>query len=146
MQRNASATWKGNLKEGKGTIETQSRVLSETPYSFTTRFEKAPGTNPEELVAAAHAACFSMALSATLSEQNLTPDAIHTSASLTLEKNEAGWSITRIHLEVLGKVPKTDQATFEAAANKAKETCPISRLLNTNITMEARLENSSRKE
>ena len=141
MQRNGSATWRGNLKQGRGTIETQSQTLLDVPYTFGTRFEKQPGTNPEELVAAAHAACFSMALAANLSEEGWTPDAIHTSASLTLEKNETGWSVTRVHLEVLGKVPKADQIGFEKAANKTKETCPISRLLNARITMEARLEN-----
>src|SRR5438309_477667 len=128
----AMAVWEGKLRDGKGTFKAGSAAFGGA-YSFATRFETKAGTNPEELVAAAHAACFSMALSANLSEQGLNPEAIHTSASATLEKNEAGWSVTRIHLEVLGNVSKTDQATFEKAASKAKETCPISRLLNTRI-------------
>src|SRR5271170_142945 len=105
MERKASAVWKGGLKDGKGTVSSASGVLANTPYSFTTRFENAPGTNPEELIAAAHAACFSMALSAQLGGANLTPESINTSATLTMEKLEAGWAITAVHLDVTAKVP-----------------------------------------
>ena len=105
MQRKASAVWKGGLKDGKGTVSSASGVLSNTPYSFTTRFENTPGTNPEELIAAAHAACFSMALSAQLGGANLTPESINTSATLTMEKLEAGWTITAVHLDVVANVP-----------------------------------------
>src|ERR1700682_4624793 len=111
MQRKASAVWKGGLKDGKGTVSSTSGVLSNTPYSFTTRFEGTPGTNPEELIAAAHAACFSMALSA-----QLTAESIHTNATLTMEKLEAGWTITAVHLDVTARVPKADDAAFMTAA------------------------------
>src|SRR5436190_15646463 len=139
MQRKASAVWQGNLKSGKGTISTASGVLSNTQYSFRTRFEEGVGTNPEELVAAAHAGCFSMALSAQLGEAGLTPESIETTATLTFEKVEAGWSVTRIDLDCTARVPGADPAAFETAANNAKAGCPISRLLNTNITLNARL-------
>ena len=140
MKRIASATWQGNLKEGKGTVSTESGVLSQTPYSFSTRFEHALGTNPEELIAAAHAGCFSMALSAELGKVSLTPESIHTTANLTMERLDAGWTVTAIHLDVKARIPGGDKAKFEAAANSAKAGCPISRLLNAKITMEARLE------
>src|SRR6266536_396526 len=120
MQRKASAVWKGGLKEGKGTVSSTSGVLSNTPYSFTTRFENTPGTNPEELIAAAHAACFSMALSAQLGGANLTPSSIETSATLTMEKLEPGWTITAVHLDVVGKVPGANDAKFQELANNAK--------------------------
>ena len=139
MQRKASAEWHGGLKDGKGTVTTGSGVLSDTSYSFTTRFEDQPGTNPEELIAAAHAGCFTMALSGQLGNRGMTAESIKTNATLTMEKQEAGWTVTAIHLDVSAKIPGADQAKFEDAANAAKTGCPISRLLNTNISMEARL-------
>src|SRR5258707_10026814 len=120
MQRKASAEWKGGLKDGQGTVSSASGILSNTKYSFTTRFENAPGTNPEELIAAAHAACFSMALSAQLGAANLTPESINTSSTLTMEKLEAGWTITAVHLDVTGRVPGADAATFQKFADAAK--------------------------
>ena len=140
MQRKASAVWKGGLKDGKGSVSSTSGVLSNTPYSFTTRFENTPGTNPEELIAAAHAACFSMALSAQLGGANLTPESINTNATLTMEKLDAGWTITAIQLDVTAKCPKADTAAFEKAANDAKAGCPVSKVLNAKITMNAKLE------
>jgi lipoyl-dependent peroxiredoxin len=140
MQRKASAVWKGGLKDGKGTVSSASGVLSNTPYSFTTRFENTPGTNPEELIAAAHAACFSMALSAQLGGANLTPDSINTTANLTMEKLEAGWTITAVHLDVTARVPNADAAAFNKAAENAKAGCPVSKVLNAKITMSAKLE------
>src|SRR5882757_9061465 len=113
MQRKASAVWKGGLKDGKGTVSSSSGVLNNTPYSFTTRFENEPGTNPEELIAAAHAACFSMALSAQLGAANLTADSISTTANLKMEKLDAGWAITTIHLDVRAKVPNADDSAFQ---------------------------------
>ena len=140
MQRKASAVWQGNLKAGKGTISTQSGVLSNTQYSFSTRFENGVGTNPEELIAAAHAGCFSMAFSAQLGEAGLTPDRIETTATVTLEKNAAGFEVTSSHLDVRAKIPGATQEAFDTAANNAKAGCPISRLLNAKITMKAALE------
>jgi len=140
MQRKASAIWKGGLKDGKGSVSSASSVLNNTPYSFTTRFENTPGTNPEELIAAAHAACFSMALSAQLGTANLTPSSIETSATLTMEKLDAGWTITAVHLDVVGKVPGADNAKFQELAGNAKAGCPVSKVLNAKITMDAKLE------
>ena len=140
MQRKASAVWKGGLKDGKGTVSATSGVLSNTPYSFTTRFENAPGTNPEELIAAAHAACFSMALSAQLGGANLTPESINTTANLTMEKLDAGWTITTIQLDVTARVPGANQEAFNKAAENAKSGCPVSKVLNAKISMNARLE------
>ena len=140
MQRKASAVWKGGLKDGKGMVSATSGVLSNTPYSFTTRFENTPGTNPEELIAAAHAACFSMALSAQLGAANLTPESINTSATVTLDKLDAGWTITTIQLDVSARVPKADESSFDKAAENAKAGCPVSKVLNAKITMNARLE------
>jgi osmotically inducible protein OsmC len=140
MQRKASAIWKGGLKDGKGAVSSTSGVLSNTPYSFTTRFENSPGTNPEELIAAAHAACFSMALSAQLGAANLTPESINTSATLTMEKQDAGWTITAIQLDVTAKVPNAGEAAFKTAADNAKAGCPVSKVLNAKITMNAKLE------
>jgi osmotically inducible protein OsmC len=139
MIRKASAVWQGGLKDGKGNISTESGVLSKTPYSFGTRFENAKGTNPEELIAAAHAGCFSMALSAQLGVANMTPQSIETSADLTMEKLEAGWTVTQIYLTVSARIPGADKTAFEKAAQSAKEGCPISRLLNAKITMKAQL-------
>jgi osmotically inducible protein OsmC len=140
MKRKASAVWKGGLKDGRGTISTDSAVLSDTQYSFSTRFEEGKGTNPEELIAAAHAGCFSMALSGQLGNAGLTAESIKTTAAVTLEKTDAGFTITTVHLDVTAKVPGADQQAFETAANNAKAGCPVSRLLNAKITMEARLE------
>jgi len=140
MQRKASAVWKGGLKDGKGTVSSTSGVLSNTPYSFTTRFENTPGTNPEELIAAAHAACFSMALSAQLGAANLTPESINTTANLTMEKLDAGWTITTIQLDVAARVPGASQEAFNKAADNAKSGCPVSKVLNAKITMNAKLE------
>jgi lipoyl-dependent peroxiredoxin len=140
MQRKASAVWKGGLKDGKGVVSSASSVLNNTPYSFATRFENTPGTNPEELIAAAHAACFSMALSAQLGNAKLTPSSIETAATLTMEKLDSGWAITAVHLDVVGRVPGADDAAFQKAANDAKSGCPVSKVLKANITMSAKLE------
>ena len=140
MQRKASAVWKGSLKEGKGTVSATSGVLSNTPYSFATRFESTPGTNPEELIAAAHAGCFSMALSAQLGGANLTPESISTTATLNLEKLDSGWAITAVHLDVVGRVPGASADAFQKAAEDAKNGCPVSKVLKATITMNAKLE------
>jgi osmotically inducible protein OsmC len=140
MKRNASAEWKGGLKDGKGTISTESGVLANTQYSFGTRFENGKGTNPEELIGAAHAGCFSMALSAQLGEAGMTADRIATTATVTLEKGEGGFAITAVHLVVKAKIPGADQAKFMTAANNAKAGCPVSKVLNATITMDASLE------
>jgi lipoyl-dependent peroxiredoxin len=139
MERKASAVWKGGLKDGKGAVSSASGVLSNTPYSFATRFEGTPGTNPEELIAAAHAGCFSMALSAQLGAANLTPESINTSATLTMEKLDAGWTITAVHLDVIAKVPGANADAFGKAAQDAKAGCPVSKVLNAKITMNAKL-------
>ena len=141
MERNASAVWKGSLKEGKGTVSTQSGVLKETQYSFSTRFENGAGTNPEELIAAAHAGCFTMALSAQLGNANLTPESLETTAQVKFEKTDAGFTITAIHLTTRAKVPGASESAFETAAQNAKNGCPISRLFkgNTELTLDAKL-------
>jgi osmotically inducible protein OsmC len=139
MVRKASAVWNGSLKEGKGTISTESKVLSNAQYSFSTRFENGIGTNPEELIAAAHAGCFSMALSAQLGNAGITPESIETTAAVTLEKIEAGFTVTKVHLDVTAKIPGANAAAFEKAAQDAKAGCPISRLLKAEITMTAKL-------
>lgn len=140
MKRTASAVWKGGLKDGKGTLSTESGVLAETQYSFSTRFEEGEGTNPEELIAAAHAGCFSMALSAQLGNENKTAESIQTEAAVTLLKTDAGFTVTAVHLKVRAKVPGSTPPDFLKAAEAAKANCPISRLLNAEITMEAKLE------
>lgn len=140
MLRNASAEWKGDLKSGKGTLSTDSGALSQTQYSFSTRFEDGIGSNPEELIAAAHAGCFSMALSGQLDKAGFVADNINTRASLRLEKTEAGFTITKISLEVTAKVSGADPTVFAEAADAAKAGCPVSRLLNAEITMNAVLE------
>lgn len=140
MKRNASAVWNGGLKDGKGTISTDSGVLADAQYSFSTRFEDGIGTNPEELIAAAHAGCFSMALSGQLGQAGLTAESIRTTASVSLEKTDGGFAITKVHLDVTAKVPGADNAAFETAANNAKAGCPVSKLLKAEITMAARLE------
>ena len=140
MKRNGSAVWKGGLKDGKGTVSTDSGVLSNTQYSFSTRFEDGKGTNPEELIAAAHAGCFSMALSAQLGEAGMTAESISTTATVNLEKSAAGFAITGVHLDVTAKIPGANQAAFDTAANNAKAGCPVSKVLNATITMDAALE------
>ena len=140
MERKASAVWQGNLKGGKGTISTASGVLSNTQYSFSTRFENGAGTNPEELIAAAHAGCFAMAFSAQLGEAGLTPDRVEASATVTLEKTEGGFAVTKSHLEMKAKIPGATQEAFDKAANNAKAGCPISKLLKAEITLKATLE------
>jgi len=139
MVRKASAVWNGSLKEGKGTISTDSKVLSNAQYSFSTRFENGIGTNPEELIAAAHAGCFTMALSGQLTGAGIVPESLETTAAVTLDKTEAGFTITKVHLDVTGKIPGADAAAFEKAAQNAKAGCPISRLLKAEITMTAKL-------
>ena len=139
MVRKASAVWKGSLKEGKGTISTDSKVLNNAQYSFSTRFENGIGTNPEELIAAAHAGCFTMALSGQLGAAGITPESLETTAAVTLEKLEGGFTITKVHLDVTAKIPGADPAAFEKAAANAKAGCPISRLLKAEITMTANL-------
>jgi len=140
MKRNASAVWNGGLKDGKGTMSTDSGVLADAQYSFSTRFEDGIGTNPEELIAAAHAGCFSMALSGQLGQAGLTAESIRTTASVSLEKTDNGFAITKVHLDVTAKVPGAGNAAFETAANNAKAGCPVSKLLKAEITMAARLE------
>ena len=140
MKRNATARWTGGLKDGRGTISTDSKVLSETQYSFSTRFENGIGTNPEELIAAAHAGCFSMALSGQLGAAGMTAERIDTKATVTMDKTDAGFTITAVHLDVAVKVPGASADAVREAANKAKEGCPVSRVLNATITMDARVE------
>jgi osmotically inducible protein OsmC len=140
MKRKASALWKGGLKDGKGTISMESGVLSNTPYTFSTRFENAVGTNPEELIGAAHAACFSMALSGQLGNAGMTAESIATTATVTMEKTDAGPTVTNVHLDVHVKVPGGNAEAFKKAAQDAKTGCPISRLLNAEITMDAKLD------
>lgn len=140
MKRNASAVWHGSLKEGKGTITTQSGTLKETPYTFRSRFGEDPETNPEELIAAAHAGCFTMALSLALGEAGFTADTLSAKATLSLDQVDGGFAITTVHLELTGKVPGIDQAKFEEVANGAKAGCPVSKVLNAKITLTATLE------
>ncbi|MGB8354368.1 MAG: OsmC family protein [Chthoniobacteraceae bacterium] len=140
MKRNASAVWQGSLKEGKGTITTQSGTLKETPYTFRSRFGEDPETNPEELIAAAHAGCFTMALSLALGEAGFTADTLSTKATLSLDQVDGGFAITTVHLDLAGKVPGIDQAKFEEVANGAKAGCPVSKVLNAKITLTATLE------
>jgi osmotically inducible protein OsmC len=140
MKRTGSAVWQGGLKDGKGTVSTESGVLSGAQYSFSTRFEDGAGTNPEELIAAAHAGCFSMALSKQLEDAGMKAESINTTAAVRLEKTDAGFSITKVHLDVTARIPGADSAAFETAANNAKAGCPVSRLLKAEITMDAKLE------
>ena len=140
MKRKASAAWSGGLKDGNGKISTDSGVLSQAQYSFGTRFEDGIGTNPEELIAAAHAGCFSMALSGQLGNAGMTADSIKTTATVTMEKTDAGFTITAVHLDVTAAIPGADPAAFNTAANNAKAGCPVSRVLNAEITMDAKLE------
>jgi osmotically inducible protein OsmC len=138
MQRKASAAWQGGLRDGKGTVSTESKALSATPYSFSTRFEGAPGTNPEELLAASHAGCFTMALSLMLGEAGIKPERIDTQATVTLEKLDTGFTVTKVHLDVTVRAPGADRGKVEAAAANAKANCPISKVLRADITMDAK--------
>lgn len=140
MKRSASAVWQGDLKSGKGTVSTESGVLEAAQYSFITRFENGRGTNPEELIAAAHAGCFSMALSASLGQKGFTPERLATRANLTLEQVEGKWTITTIDLQLDAKVPGIDRAQFEEIAADAKKNCPVSRVLNANISLQMTLQ------
>jgi len=140
MERKASAVWSGGLKDGKGAVSTSSGALKEVPYNFSMRFENEPGTNPEELVAAAHAGCFSMALSGQLGAANLKAERIATTATVTLEKQDIGFTVTAVHLDLKAKVPGADKKAFDTAAENAKAGCPISRLLKAKITLSATLE------
>jgi osmotically inducible protein OsmC len=140
MKKTASAVWQGDLKSGKGTISTESGALKDNPYGFNTRFEGAPGTNPEELIGAAHAGCFSMALSMMLGQAGLTAERIDTTAEVTLDKDDKGFTITAIALTLKAKVPGTDNEQFQQIANQAKEGCPVSRVLNAQISLTATLE------
>jgi len=140
MLRKATAVWNGGLKDGNGKISTDSGVLKDTQYSFSTRFEDGIGTNPEELIAAAHAGCFSMALSGQLGNAGMTAESINTTAEVRLEKVEGGFAITKIHLTVRGRIPGAENDAFVAAANNAKAGCPVSKVLKAEITMDAALE------
>jgi len=140
MKRQASAQWQVDLKTGKGSLTTDSGVLSQTPYSFSTRFEGEKGTNPEELIAAAHAGCFTMALSAELGKAGLTAKSLRTTAAVSLEKNGGGWGVTESHLELVAQVPGASQEAFKQAAETAKANCPISKLLNARISLSWKLE------
>jgi len=139
MKKHASAVWQGDLKTGQGSISTQSGALKDLPYGFNTRFGDQPGSNPEELIGAAHAGCFSMALSNILGQKGLRADRIETRAEVTLDKADGGFAITAVHLNVRASIPDADAATFEAAANEAKQGCPVSKVLNAEITMDAQL-------
>lgn len=139
MTRQASARWEGALRDGKGTLTTESGVLLKTPYSYPSRFENSAGTNPEELLAAAHAGCFTMALTAQLGSSGIKPDGIYTTATVTLERQDSGYHISGVHLDVSARIPGIDPLLFERAAAQAKGTCPISTVLKTKITMEAKL-------
>ena len=139
ITRRGTATWRGGLKDGVGSISTESGALKEHPYGFAARFEGRRGTNPEELIAAAHAGCFTMALSNILSEAGLLAERMDTSAAATLEQVEGGWAITSVHLTLRAKVPGTDAAAFAALAEKAKAGCPVSKVLRAQVTLDAAL-------
>lgn len=140
IKRKASAVWQGGLKDGKGTVSTESGVLAKTQYSFSTRFEDGKGTNPEELIAAAHAGCFAMALSGQLGSAGLTAQSLEVTATVGMEKLDAGFTVTEVVLDLVAKIPGAAKDKFETAANNAKAGCPISRLLNAKVTLNARLE------
>jgi len=140
IKRSGSAVWSGGIKDGKGNISTQSGVLDKTQYGFNTRFEDGPGTNPEELIGAAHAGCFTMALSGKLGEAGMTAKSLNTTATVSLEKEGAGFTITAVHLDLVAQIPGANQQAFDAAVLDAKENCPVSKLLNATITLDARLE------
>jgi osmotically inducible protein OsmC len=139
VKRKASAAWRGGLKDGKGTVSTESGVLSAVPYNFSKRFESEKGTNPEELVAAAHAACFSMALSLFLGDAGMTAESIDTTATVSLDQVGGGFAVTSSHLQTTVKIPNADKAAFQKAVETAKSGCPISKLLNATITLDAKL-------
>lgn len=139
IKRKGSAAWQGGLKDGKGTISTESGALNDYPYGFASRFEGVRGSNPEELIGAAHASCFTMALSLILGEAKLTADRMDTSADVTLEQVEGGYAITAIHLTLKAKIPGADQATFEKLTAMAKAGCPVSKLFKAQITLDATL-------
>ncbi|UTL91245.1 OsmC family protein [Pseudomonas fluorescens] len=139
MKKTASAIWQGGLKDGKGLISTESGALQQNPYGFNTRFEGAPGTNPEELIGAAHAGCFSMALSMMLGEAGFTAERIDTTAEVTLDKQPDGFAITAVRLILKARVPGADEAQFLEIANKAKAGCPVSKVLNAKISLDAAL-------
>ncbi len=139
MKKTGSAEWEGSVKEGSGALTTESGVLDSSPYGFNTRFEDGPGTNPEELIGAAHAGCFSMAFSMLLGQEGFTPSKIATTAEVSLEKQADGFAITSVHLDVQAHIPGIDEDKFTEIANKAKVGCPVSKLLNAEITMEAYL-------
>ena len=139
INRQGSATWQGGLKDGKGSISTESGALKAYPYGFASRFEGVPGTNPEELIGAAHAGCFTMALSLILGQAKLTAERMDTTAKVTLEQVEGGYAITAVHLTLKAKIPGADQATFEKLTSMAKAGCPVSKLLKTDITLDATL-------
>jgi osmotically inducible protein OsmC len=140
MKRTATAEWHGDLKSGKGDISTASSVLSKTPYSFSTRFEDGKGTNPEELLAAAHAGCFTMAVSAQLAGAGLAAESLETTCTITLEKQPDGFAITESHLELTAHIPGASQDTFDRAVNAAKTGCPVSKLFKANITLTSKLQ------
>ena len=144
MDRTASAVWNGSLKEGKGTISTQSGVLKQTSYSFATRFESGTGTNPEELIAAAHAGCFTMAVSAMLGAAKFTAETLSTEATLSLDQVQGNWTITAIHLALSAKIPGIDGEKFAEIVADAKANCPVSRVLNAKITMDAKLDGAAK--
>ena len=144
MKRKATAVWQGDLKSGKGKITTDSGVLSNTQYSFSTRFENGTGTNPEELIAAAHAGCFSMAFSAQLGEAGITPESVNTTATVTLEKGDGGFDIPEVTLDVTARVPNADEESVKKAAENAKTGCPISKLFTAKITMNLRVETTAK--
>lgn len=139
MKKSASAHWSGDLRSGQGTISTETSALREVPYGFNSRFADGPGTNPEELIGAAHAACFSMALALGLGKADLTADSIETTAEVTLDKDGEGYAITAVHLDCTAKVPGADALTFEKIAQVTKKNCPVSKLLKADITLDARL-------
>ena len=140
IKRKGSAVWSGGLKDGKGTVSTQSGVLNQAQYGFNTRFENGPGTNPEELLGAAHAGCFTMALSAQLGEAGMTAQKLETTDTVSLDKVEGGFAIPAIHLELVATIPGANEQAFQEAARKAKEGCPVSKLFNANITLDAKLQ------
>jgi lipoyl-dependent peroxiredoxin len=140
MKTHGSAVWQGGIKDGKGAISTKSGAMKDYPYGFSSRFEGKPGTNPEELIGAAHAGCFTMALSLILGEAGLTAERMETTAEVSLDKVADGFAITAVHLTLKGKVPGADQAKFQELANKAKAGCPVSKLLKAEITLDAKLE------
>ncbi|MBA3956917.1 MAG: OsmC family protein [Parachlamydiaceae bacterium] len=139
MQRKASAVWQGGLKDGKGTVSTESGVLKQTQYSFCTRFENGPGTNPEELLAAAHAGCFTMALSNELGNAGMVPKKLDATATISLEKVANGFAITKSHIDLVAEIPGADKAKFEAAVKAAETGCPVSKLFKAEITVSAKL-------